>query len=132
MFGINQRVSRSFGTPRGGANTIREIWWFFFMIFYIYILFSESSGIYYIGYTTDVSRRFLQHNEFSETSFTSKHRPWKLMAAFEVLGNESDAMKIERFIKKQKSSKFIRKIIDTNTELTGVLAQLVRVPIIRD
>ncbi|WP_234109690.1 GIY-YIG nuclease family protein [Chryseobacterium sp. R2A-55] len=102
------------------------------MTYYIYILFSESSGIYYIGYNTDVSRRFLQHNEFSETSFTSKHRPWKLMAAFEVLGNESDAMKIERFIKKQKSSKFIRKIIDANTELTGVLAQLVRVPIVRD
>ncbi|KMQ72027.1 GIY-YIG nuclease family protein [Chryseobacterium koreense] len=102
------------------------------MKYFIYILFSESSMIYYVGYTTDVSNRFVQHNEISLNSFTSKHRPWKLVAAFEVLGDESEAMRIERFIKKQKSSKFIEKIIDSNTELTGVLSKLVRVPSIRD
>lgn len=40
---------------------------------------------------------------------------------------ESEKMKIEKFIKKQKSRTFIGKIVTVN-ESSGVLAQLIRVP----
>jgi putative endonuclease len=40
-------------------------------------------------------------------------------------------MKIEKFIKKQKSRRLIEKLI-AGCELEGVLAQLVRVPQVRD
>ena len=102
------------------------------MKYFIYILFSEKSNIYYVGYTTDFYMRLFRHNEISKDSFTSKHRPWILEGCFEVLGDESDAMRIEKFIKNQKSKKFIETILDPETNFNGVLAQLVRVPNIRD
>ncbi len=41
-------------------------------------------------------------------------------------------MKIERFIKKQKSRILLEKLIDPNFEPSGFLAQLIRVPHVRD
>ncbi|MCB0611642.1 MAG: GIY-YIG nuclease family protein, partial [Lewinella sp.] len=45
---------------------------------FVYILYSEGSQIYYVGQTPDLSTRLLFHNELSEKSFTSRHRPWEL------------------------------------------------------
>ena len=101
-------------------------------MYYIYILYSATSDLYYVGYTNDYRRRLKEHNEqdFFNT-FTSKHRPWILKAAFEVGNVEGEAMKMEKFIKKQKSRKLIEVMIQSE-KLTGVLAQLVRVPEFRD
>jgi putative endonuclease len=54
-----------------------------------------------------------------------------LNAVFEV-ENESKAIQIERFIKRQKSRKFIERICTEDFKGTGILAQLVRVPHLRD
>ena len=80
-------------------------------MFYIYFLYSNSSDVYYVGHSNDVYRRLLEHNESEHTTYTSKHRPWELEYFFSVNGNRSDAIKIEKFIKKQKSKKLIVKII---------------------
>lgn len=53
------------------------------------------------------------------------------MAVLECGKNETIAINIERFIKKQKSLKLIEQLIDANFTLTGFLAQLVRVPHLR-
>jgi putative endonuclease len=53
------------------------------------------------------------------------------MAVFYCGTEEPEAMKIEKFIKKQKSRRLIEKLI-AGAELSGVLAQLVRVPHVRD
>jgi putative endonuclease len=100
-------------------------------MYYLYILYSKSSDIYYIGHTDNYQRRFLEHNELSESSYTSKHRPWQIKAVFECGDERKTAMNIERFIKKQKSRSLIEKIIAGNN-LEGILAQLVRVPHVRD
>ena len=100
-------------------------------MYYIYILFSFSSNLYYVGYTSNYERRFLEHNTLEHNTFTSKHRPWIIKAVFECGNIEAQAMKIEAFIKKQKSSVFIQKIITSNS-FTGILAPLVRVPKLRD
>lgn len=102
-------------------------------MFYIYILFSKQHDKYYVGYTSNYSQRLIQHNsqEFFHT-FTSKFRPWAFAAVFECGSNESDAIKIERFIKKQKSRKLLVQLCDKNFIPIGSLAQLVRVPDIRD
>ena len=102
-----------------------------FFMYYIYILFSHSSNLFYVGYTSDYKIRLHQHNYSTNDTFTSKHRPWQLKAVFEAGENKSQAMKIEKFIKKQKSRKLIKKMVSGET-LDGVLAQLVRVPDIRD
>ncbi len=79
-----------------------------YMAFYIYILYSDSSDIYYVGYTNDFERRLTEHNNSEFATFTSKHRPWKLKAVFSCGSNKSNAVRIERFIKKQKNRKLIR------------------------
>jgi len=40
-------------------------------MFYIYILYSQNSDLYYVGYTDDVNRRLLEHNLISDKSYTS-------------------------------------------------------------
>ncbi len=100
-------------------------------MFFIYFLYSEKSGIYYVGQTDDYLKRFEQHNHTDRDTFTKKHRPWKMVAVFECGNRRNEAMKIEQFIKKQKSRKLIEKII-SGEEMNGLLAQLVRVPDVRD
>ncbi len=101
-------------------------------MYYIYILYSESSDLYYVGYTNNTKRRLEEHNTTSFNTFTSKHRPWILKAVFECGNSESKAVRIERFIKKQKSRKLLEQLCDYNFTLSGLLAQLIRVPDIRD
>ncbi|HNB81771.1 MAG TPA: GIY-YIG nuclease family protein [Chitinophagaceae bacterium] len=102
------------------------------MYYYIYILYSEASDLFYVGYTKNVTVRFQQHNETSRDSFTAKHRPWILKAIFQVGKNEAQAIALEKFIKNQKSRKLIERLIDPDFLPTGKLAQLVRVPHVRD
>jgi len=101
------------------------------MEYYIYILYSETSNIYYVGYSDDFKRRFEQHNHSGNITFTSKHRPWVLKAVYSCGNKQADAMRIEKFIKNQKSRKLIEKLIEGG-DFTAILAQLVRVPHMRD
>ncbi|HRN42401.1 MAG TPA: GIY-YIG nuclease family protein [Vicingus sp.] len=102
------------------------------MTFYIYILQSTSSNIFYIGSTSNFKNRLISHNNSDENTFTSKHRPWVFAAVFEAGTSRIEAQRIVRFIKQQKSKLFIEKIIDPNFIPSGKLAQLVRVPKLRD
>ena len=85
------------------------------MKFYIYILRSKKCEKYYVGQTDDIFQRLLEHNVFSEKSYTSKYRPWVLKAVFDVGLSRGIALKIERHIKKQKSRKYIEDIINRNS-----------------
>jgi len=76
-------------------------------MFYIYILYSLSSDIYCVGYTSNYQKRLVEHNTSDLNTFTSKHRPWELKAVFECSPAEKKAINSERFIKKQKSRKLI-------------------------
>jgi putative endonuclease len=93
-------------------------------MFYIYILYSLPADRYYVGHTDNWQRRFDEHNQSEKITFTAKHRPWLLKAVFECGTERGEAMKIEAFIKKQKSRKLIERMIE-GTDLQGVLAQLV-------
>ncbi|PVW12431.1 hypothetical protein DDV96_15060 [Marixanthomonas spongiae] len=94
----------------------------------LYILYSETSHIYYIGSSEDPWERFKNHNHQDKTTFTSKHRPWQLKAIFKVGQTRVEALTLERWLKKQKSRTLIEKLIDPGFRPTGKLAQLVRVP----
>ena len=102
------------------------------MTYYIYIIQSSKSNKFYVGYSTDPWRRVVEHNTKPFNTFTSKHRPWNLEAVFLVGTTERDAIRLERFIKKNKSTSLLRILIDSSFMPTGVLAQLVRVPHVRD
>ena len=102
------------------------------MHFYIYLLYSESSDKYYVGYSRDPLKRLTEHNTVDHPTFTSKHRPWHLKAIFEAGKTKSNAIEMERFIKKQKSRKLLESLADPQFQPTGILAQLIRVPHMRD
>jgi putative endonuclease len=100
-------------------------------MFYVYILYSQSADRFYVGQSEDPHRRLTEHNSTEQKTYTSKYRPWELAALFQCGMSRSEAMKIERFIKKQKSRTFIQNLV-TGINPVGELAQLVRVQHMRD
>ena len=74
----------------------------------------------------------MEHNSSQDATYTSKYRPWFLKAVFYVSEIENDAVKIERFLKRQKSRKLLEDLINPHFQPVGRLAQLVRVPHVRD
>ena len=79
------------------------------MMFTVYILQSEQDNSYYIGSTSDLENRLLEHN-YESTGYTSKKRPWKLIYT-EEYDVKSEALIRERQLKKMKSRKYIDKLI---------------------
>ncbi len=100
--------------------------------YYLYILYSESSDKYYTGVSQNAFERLDQHNNSDHNTYTSKHRPWRLAALFCVGNTLQEAMKIEKFIKRQKSRSILKKLIEPSFMPADSLAQLVRVPHVRD
>ena len=129
--GINQRVSRKFGILEG-EQKIPHFRGIFLFMYFIYILYSAIHDKYYVGYSNDPHRRLVEHNTTTNITFTSKYRPWRLAAIFSCSETESDAIRIEKFIKRQKSRKLLEKLCETDFVPDGRLAQLVRVPHMRD
>ncbi len=75
-----------------------------------YILYSKSKDRYYVGSTSvGVELRLTRHNEGWTTS-TKSGIPWKVEYVMSF-DSKTDALKFERFIKKQKSRGFIEKLI---------------------
>ena len=105
---------------------------FIYMTYYIYIIYSRDSDRYYIGYSSDPWKRLEQHLTNSADKYTGKSKDWKLSAVFQIWDLESEAKRVERFIKKQKSRKLVERLSDPTFIPTGYLAQLVRVPHMRD
>ncbi|MBW7913253.1 MAG: GIY-YIG nuclease family protein [Taibaiella sp.] len=101
-------------------------------MFYLYILYSERTNKYYIGHSEDPWERVMHHNTDDKTTYTAKYRPWKISAVFEAGATRAEALSIERFIKKQKSRNLIEELVDPGFVPTERLAQLVRVPHVRD
>ena len=102
------------------------------MKYYIYILHSDSANRYYIGYSANPFKRLSQHLENDACKFTGKWKDWRLEANFYVSEIKGEAMKVEKFIKNQKSRILIERLIDGSYIPYGKLAQLLRVPHLRD
>ncbi len=81
-------------------------------MFYVYILFSERFDKFYVGHSNDPDRRLIEHNTSPEMKYTSKFRPWKLLISIEISERRGDAMRVERFLKAQKSIEFLWRIVN--------------------
>jgi putative endonuclease len=80
------------------------------MKYFVYIAYNEKFDKFYIGQTNNPTEREFEHNNGLST-YTSKYDGgWKI-AYTEVYNTRSDAMKRERFLKKQKNKDFYRKLI---------------------
>jgi putative endonuclease len=76
---------------------------------WVYIIQSLKNGRYYIGSTTDIERRLMEHN-LGKSKYTSELLPWKLVFS-QNYNNLLMARKIEYWLKKQKDVDFIRRLI---------------------
>jgi putative endonuclease len=97
------------------AHKRREAQVSFFIMdsFYTYALFSEQYNKIYIGYSSDVNRRLLAHNDDRNKGWTAKFRPWKIIYT-ESSESKSEAMKREKQLKTAKGREFIWSIIKNN------------------
>ena len=85
------------------------------MYYYIYILKSEKDGQFYTGYTKDLQKRLIQHNN-GEVKSTKNRSPLKLVY-FEGCFNQQDATHREKYLKTSWGKRYIKNRI--KNYLTG-------------
>ena len=79
-------------------------------MYYIYVLYSNTIDKYYIGSTSNVENRLSFHNSENNRIWSKRGQPW--VKVFEQeFEDKTQAIKAEKFIKKQKSRKFIQKLV---------------------
>ena len=79
-------------------------------MYVVYVLHSVAFDKIYIGYTTDLEKRFSSHNSLSKKGWTVKFRPWKIVYT-EDFQRKSEAMKREKELKSHQGREFIRNSI---------------------
>ena len=77
------------------------------MRYYVYVLKSQITKIYYIGSTSNLEERLELHNS-NKAKWTKRYQPWVLRHSEEFL-TRIEAVKRERFLK---SLKNIKKFLD--------------------
>lgn len=76
------------------------------MNWYVYLLKSTKTGLWYTGSTRDIRKRILQHN--SGKNFSTKHGiPWKLIYC-EVSLNRDDARAREKYLKSGMGKRYLK------------------------
>src|SRR5690554_3366869 len=91
--------------PSGPQNGAHVKWAFLrYMTFHVYILRSLKDGTFYIGYTSDVDRRLAEHNA-GLSRYSSRKVPWEIFYV-ENFDSKTEAIKRERFFKKQRNKEF--------------------------
>ena len=79
-------------------------------MYFTYIIYSKSTGKYYVGYTHNLKLRLDRHNSGWSRS-TKAGIPWKLVHS-EEFETKSEALKRENDIKRKKSRKYIEEMIN--------------------
>jgi len=75
-------------------------------MYYVYLLRSETTEKLYIGYSKDLKKRLLEHNN-KVTKSTRFGIPWKLIY-YEAFNNKKDALREEKFLKTGKGRERIK------------------------
>ena len=65
---------------------------------YVYLLQSRQDGTLYLGWTTDLQRRLVEHHQ-GRSTFTRRKSPWQLVG-FETYASPDAAQARERVLKR--------------------------------
>lgn len=77
------------------------------MFFYVYVLQSIKSEVFYIGSTGNLVRRVKEHNLGLNQS-TKPYRPWKLIC-YEACRNRIDAKRREHYLKTSEGGRLLKR-----------------------
>jgi putative endonuclease len=72
------------------------------MNYYVYIIYSNSKDLYYIGHTNNLVDRLSRHNN-NRNKFTKGKGPWKLVTNYNCK-SRSEAFQLEIKLKSFKNS----------------------------
>lgn len=86
-------------------------------MYIVYILFSFSSGRYYIGQTKNLEKRIFDHNR-GKVKSTKAYLPWKVIYT-EEFSTKSEAYQRELKIKSFKSGEAFKNILNKNSAWRG-------------
>ena len=86
-------------------------------MWYTYTLFSLKSKRLYTGYTGNLKRRIIEHNNLRGGSYTSKNAPFKLVH-YEAFLQKTDAQKQELFYKSGYGREVLKEKIKNSLDFT--------------
>lgn len=78
-------------------------------MFYAYVLQSKKNKEFYIGFTSDLKNRVVEHNQGLNFS-TKRYIPWKLVY-YEACIEESDARRREKYLKTTQGGRLLKRRI---------------------
>ena len=77
-------------------------------MYYVYLLKSlNNKSQKYVGYTSDLEERLLQHN-YGKSEHTARYKPWELVTAIQFT-NKEKAIEFEQYLKSQSGRAFAEK-----------------------
>ncbi|UVC14145.1 GIY-YIG nuclease family protein [Mesorhizobium onobrychidis] len=77
-------------------------------MWYVYLIESKAAeGERYIGVTSDLKRRIVEHNA-GKSSHTSKFMPWRIVT-YVAFSNQANATSFERYLKSGSGHAFANK-----------------------
>ena len=79
----------------------------------MYVLYSEKFNKIYIGFTSNLEKRLLSHNELGSKDWTRHYRPWKIILS-ESFDLKKEALKREKQLKGGKGREWIWSLIQNN------------------
>ena len=74
---------------------------------YLYVLESVSSKLFYVGMTTNLENRLLEHNS-GKSKFTKGHLPWKIVY-YEQVNDFKEGRIREKYLKSNAGKSFLKK-----------------------
>ena len=77
--------------------------------FFVYIIFSESSNIHYLGHTNNLEDRIIRHNQ-GRNKFTKGKGPGKLIS-YAICASKSAAYRLEMKLKSFKDPEYAIKYL---------------------
>lgn len=78
-------------------------------MYYLYILQSDFDNSYYIGHSSNIEDRLMEHN-LGRTRYSKSKRPWQLKYV-EKYNTKAEAIKRELYLKRLKSKKYLENLI---------------------
>ena len=91
------------------------------MTYTVYILYSSSFDKIYIGFTSNLLKRYQSHNFLATKGWTIKFRPWQVIYC-EYFEDKTVALRREIALKSQKYRQRIRSNINTMYPSNGFIS----------
>lgn len=91
---------------------------------YVYVLHSDASKGFYVGFAHDLKKRITEHNKGLNFS-TRFHKPWTLIY-YEAHTSESDARRREKYLKTTAGDRALHRMLKEKlTEMRNLSHQKV-------